>query len=120
MLVIDLYQNLKVYYKENLFQIYFNLNYIIYLENLRKILKYYCEASDSKKIEAMDKLQPIINYANIACDECDFGTGLELGIDIFCDGNPELHRICKQLLVTVYNLLRRPQFAIIIKVSCTR
>lgn len=64
----------------------------------------------------MDKLQPIINYANIACDECDFGTGLELGIDIFCDGNPELHRICKQLLVTVYNLLRRPEFATIIKV----
>lgn len=65
----------------------------------------------------MDKLQPIILYANIACDECDFGTGLELGIDIFCDGNPELHRICKQLLVTVYNLLRRPQFATIIKVN---
>jgi len=64
----------------------------------------------------MDKLQPIINYANIACDECDFGTQLELGIDIFCDGNPELHRICGQLLVPVYNLLRRDNFAVIIKV----
>lgn len=64
----------------------------------------------------MDKLQSIITYASIANDECDFGTGLELGIDIFCDGNPELHRICTQLLVTVYNLLRRPQFATIIKV----
>lgn len=65
----------------------------------------------------MDKLQTFINYANIASDECDFGTGLELGIDIFCDGNPELHRICKQLLVTAYNLLRRPQFVTIIKVN---
>lgn len=64
----------------------------------------------------MDELQPIINYANIASDECDFGTGLELGINLFCDGNQELHRICKQLLVTAYNLLRRPQFATIIKV----
>lgn len=84
-------------------------------KTLQKILKCYREANGSEKIEAMDKLHPIINYANIACDECDFGTGLELGIDIFCDGNPELHRICKQLLVTVYNLLRRPQFATIIK-----
>lgn len=64
----------------------------------------------------MDKLQAIITYANIAIDECDFGTGLELGIDIFCDGNPELHRMCMRLLVTVYSLLRRPQFANIIKV----
>lgn len=89
---------------------------IIYLETLQRILKCYREASESKKVEERDKLQAIINYANIACDECDFGTGLELGIDIFCDGNPELHGICKQLLVTVYNLLRRPQFGTIIKV----
>ncbi|XP_001946264.1 histone PARylation factor 1 [Acyrthosiphon pisum] len=82
---------------------------------LHKILKSYHEASESKKMEVMDKLQPIINYANIASDECDFGTGFELGIDFFCDGNPDLHRICKQLLVTAYNLLRRPQFATIIK-----
>lgn len=67
----------------------------------------------------MDKLQPIINYANIACDECDFGTGLELGIDIFCDGNPELHRTCQQLLVTVYKLLGRLEFGTIIKVIIT-
>lgn len=94
----------------------FLLTTLIYLETLQKILKCYRDSSESKKIETMDKLQPIINYANIACDECDFGTGLELGIDIFCDGNPDLHRVCKQLLVTVYNLLRRTQFATIIKV----
>ncbi|KAF0751617.1 histone PARylation factor 1 [Aphis craccivora] len=87
--------------------------------NLKKILKSYNEASESKKIEVMNKLQPIINYANIASDECDFGTGFELGIDFFCDGNPDLHRICKQLLVTAYSLLRRPQFATIIKVIIT-
>lgn len=67
----------------------------------------------------MDKLQPIISYANIASDECDFGTGFELGIDFFCDGNSDLHRISKQLLVTAYSLLRRPQFATIIKVIIT-
>ncbi|XP_060851100.1 histone PARylation factor 1 [Rhopalosiphum padi] len=82
---------------------------------LQQILKSYLEASESKKMEAMDKLQPIINYANIASDECDFGTAFELGIDFFCNGNPDLHRICRQLLVTAYNLLRRPQFATIIK-----
>lgn len=64
----------------------------------------------------MDKLQKLIYYANIASDECDFGTELELGINIFCDGNPDLHHICKQHLVTAYNLLRRPQFSTIIKV----
>uniref|UniRef100_A0A2S2QRU7 UPF0609 protein n=1 Tax=Sipha flava TaxID=143950 RepID=A0A2S2QRU7_9HEMI len=88
-------------------------------KTLRTILQNYRESSESKKIEAMDKLQPIINYANIASDECDFGTGFELGIDIFCDGNPELHRICEQLLVTAYNLLKRPQFGTIIKVTIT-
>lgn len=96
--------------------VFFIIYSIIYLDTLQKILKCYQEASESKKMEAMDKLQPIINYANIASDECDFGTGFELGIDLFCNGNPDLHRICKQLLLTAYNLLRRPQFATIIKV----
>jgi len=99
--------------------VFFVIYNITFLDTLHKILKSYHEASESKKMEVMDKLQPIINYANIASDECDFGTGFELGIDFFCDGNPDLHRICKQLLVTAYNLLRRPQFATIIKVVIT-
>lgn len=61
-------------------------------------------------------LQPIINMANIATDECDFGTGLELGIDLFCSGNPFLHNAAKRLLSVAYEMLDRNAFEIIIKV----
>lgn len=81
------------------------------------MFKCYHEVNvSSDRIEKNNKLQSVINYAITASNENDFGTQLELGIDIFCDGNPKLHNVCKSLLFEVYNLLKRPQFATILKV----
>lgn len=95
-----------------------SLSYIIiYLEYIQRILKNYRELTvSSNKLKELYKLKPILDNAFTACSEDDFGTMLELGIDIFCDGNPKLHSICKSLLLEVYNLLKRPQFATILQV----
>lgn len=89
---------------------------------LKKILKIF-EAGDREtsdpddriKTAVMEKLNPIAVAANIAVDECDFGTALELGIDLFCSGHKELHMLIQTLLVQAYSLLHRPQFIAIAK-----
>jgi hypothetical protein len=62
------------------------------------------------------KLQPIVTAANIANDECDFGTSLELGLDLFCFGGEVFHRTALHLLKTAYDLLQRNEFALIAEV----
>lgn len=73
--------------------------------------------TDEDRTPFWTQLQPIITFANIANDECDFGTSLELGIDLFCFGSPLLHRSAKQLMTTAYTLLGRQEFCKIIEVS---
>lgn len=50
-----------------------------------------------------------------AVDESDFGTSIELGIDFFCFGAPELHSTVIQLLVNGYSMVNKPQFIAILK-----
>lgn len=50
-----------------------------------------------------------------ACDECDFGSSIELGTDLFCFGAPELHADALQLLVTGYKFVNKPQFIALAK-----
>jgi hypothetical protein len=66
--------------------------------------------------EGWTKLQPVITFANIANDECDFGASLELGLDLFSFGDKMFHRSALQLLKTAYNLLKRSLFASIIEI----
>lgn len=90
---------------------------------LKKILDLFvkagppCGDGDYGAIKAavIEKLQPVATAANIAMDECDFGTALELGIDLFCSGRKELHSLVQSLLVPAYSLLSRPQFIAISK-----
>ncbi|XP_011203082.2 histone PARylation factor 1-like [Bactrocera dorsalis] len=90
---------------------------------LKKILELFVKAGpsddngDNEEIKAavIEKLQPVATAANIAMDECDFGTSLELGIDLFCSGRKELHSLVQSLLVPAYSLLSRPQFIAISK-----
>lgn len=89
---------------------------------LKKILKLFETAGSSEddkddpvKAAVMEKLQPVATAASIAVDECDFGTALELGIDLFCSGHPQLHMLVSSLLVQAYSLLHRPQFIAIAK-----
>ncbi|XP_061397999.1 histone PARylation factor 1-like [Musca vetustissima] len=89
---------------------------------LKRILKLFDSAgsnaddkNDEVKAAVMEKLQPIATAASIAVDECDFGTALELGIDLFCSGYTQLHMLISSLLVQAYSLLQRPQFIAISK-----
>uniref|UniRef100_A0AAG5D0P7 PBZ-type domain-containing protein n=1 Tax=Anopheles atroparvus TaxID=41427 RepID=A0AAG5D0P7_ANOAO len=87
--------------------------------NLRKMLSkfksidYYKEKS--KFQEAMRDLQAVITASNLAVDECDFGTALELALDLFCYGEKNLHEVMKPLFFTGYSMLKRPQYIAIIK-----
>lgn len=91
--------------------------------NLKKILSHLEKdddddeelSKDEIKQIVMDKLQPIITASVIALDECDFGTNLELGTDLFCSGHRELHEIVQNLLNPAYKLLGRPQYMAILK-----
>nr|XP_019560282.2 histone PARylation factor 1-like [Aedes albopictus] len=87
--------------------------------NLKKILSRFDRIDNAPdKIEfdaAMSPLQPIVTGAFIAVDECDFGTALELAIDLFCHGTKNLHDVMKPLFVTAYSMVHRPQYIAIIK-----
>ncbi|XP_045533924.1 histone PARylation factor 1-like [Papilio machaon] len=85
--------------------------------NLKKMFaKLESSTSQKEKDEVLSQLQPVITYASIAVDECDFGTGLEIGIDLFCSGLKELESNAASSLCTAYSLLKRDAFANIIKV----
>lgn len=78
------------------------------------------DGADNAKQAVLEKLQPLANAANIAMDECDFGTALELGLDLFSSGHKELHMLASSLLMPAYSLLSRPQFIAIAKAHMER
>jgi len=65
-----------------------------------------------KHFDALTEIVTLVQFAN---DECDYGEGLELGIDVFCYGSVELHSTVMNLLPLAYQLLGRSEFADIIK-----
>lgn len=70
---------------------------------------------DKKKCSLYKDLHQIINNANMANDECDFGMGLELGLDLFFQGDPYYHSDIEFLLTNAYTLLERTEFSEILK-----
>lgn len=86
--------------------------------NLTKLLKQIdgSKSDDEKKIY-FSKLYEIVTWATIAMDEGDYGTCLELGLDLFSFGSHHLHKIILQLITPAYNLLNRQAFSTIIKVK---
>lgn len=83
---------------------------------IKNILKNIVEAtSDGERSDFFTKLQPVIQWANIAADECDFGTTLELGLDLFTFGGDAFHSLILDLLTSTYKLLERDLFAEIIE-----
>ncbi|XP_058066833.1 histone PARylation factor 1-like [Anopheles bellator] len=87
--------------------------------NLRKMLTKFNNIDRAKEKakfqDLMMELQALITAANIAVDECDFGTALELALDLFCHGTTNLHEVMKPLFFTGYSMLKRPQYIAIIK-----
>lgn len=80
-------------------------------KELKELLGQLKTASKEKQPEILAKLQPAITYASIALDECDFGTGLELGLDILYFGVDCLNSTAKRFLTDSYRLLNREAFA---------
>ncbi|XP_029430388.1 histone PARylation factor 1 [Rhinatrema bivittatum] len=84
--------------------------------NLKRICKSIVEApNDGERMKAFAPIQEMITYIQFANDECDYGMGYELGIDLFCYGSHYFHKVVNQLLPLAYNLLKRNLFAEIIE-----
>ncbi|XP_077268690.1 histone PARylation factor 1 isoform X1 [Temnothorax americanus] len=77
--------------------------------DLQKILKQIEEAGTPEERKTpIAKLDEIVRLATIAADECDFGTCLELGHDLFSNGNIHVQTTALQMLSIAYTHLKRP------------
>jgi len=84
---------------------------------LKKILKRITEGKDEKeKEQGSDDLQEIMTLVQFANDECDYGMGLELGLDLFCFGSERFQTVILQLMPLAYRLLGRDEFAEIVEI----
>ncbi|XP_057659575.1 histone PARylation factor 1 isoform X1 [Diorhabda carinulata] len=63
------------------------------------------------KQKCLSELQPVFTYTSIATDECDFGTGIELGWNIISHGIDSLNPTVERFLATNYRLLNMEAFA---------
>lgn len=70
---------------------------------------------DKTKCSLYKELYTIINNASLATDEGDPGMGLELGLDLFYNGDPFFHKNVEFLLTTAYEELQRNVFTQILK-----
>ncbi|KAF7244187.1 Histone PARylation factor 1 [Varanus komodoensis] len=84
--------------------------------SLKRICKAIVDApNDDQRLKAFAPIQEMLTFVQFANDECDYGMGYELGIDLFCYGSHYFHKIIGQLLPLAYNLLKRNLFAEIIE-----
>ncbi|RZB40112.1 UPF0609 protein C4orf27 [Asbolus verrucosus] len=67
-------------------------------------------ASPEQKAKYLSDLQPVLTYANIAIDECDFGTGVKLGWELLYHGIDSLNSTILQFLSNSYKYLNREAF----------
>ncbi|KAM4751452.1 histone PARylation factor 1 [Anableps anableps] len=87
---------------------------------LKKICKAIAEArNDEERVKAFGPIQEMITFVQFANDECDYGMGYELGIDLFCYGSHYFHKVVKQLLPMAYSLLKRNLFGEILESHLT-
>ncbi|XP_048852326.1 histone PARylation factor 1 isoform X2 [Brienomyrus brachyistius] len=83
---------------------------------LRKICKAIADAKDDEeRMKAFAPIQEMITYVQFANDECDYGMGYELGIDLFCYGSHYFYKVIRQLLPMAYTLLKRGLFGDILE-----
>ena len=71
--------------------------------------------SDEERDKNFDPLMEIITYVQFANDECDYGEGVELGLDLFSYGEKVFHKTILNLLPLGYEFLGRQPFGKIIK-----
>lgn len=71
--------------------------------------------TEADRDKAMDPLMEIIMLVQFANDECDYGEGLELGLDLFTYGGEVFHKTILNLLPLAYQLLGRHEYKSIIE-----
>ena len=71
--------------------------------------------TEVEKNKAFDPVMELIMLVQFANDECDYGEGLELGLDMFSYGGEVFHKTILNLLPLAYQLLGRHEYASIIK-----
>ena len=87
-------------------------------EELKKLLTRLVNCTDDEDARNgyLDELQETITFIQFANDECDYGMGLEFGIDLFTfgshgDGDETLNGMIGHILPLAYRLLKRDLFA---------
>lgn len=75
------------------------------------------DAERDKNMEDLEELVTLVQFAN---DECDYGEGLELGMDLFCYGGKVFHSLISHLLPLAYQFLARHEYAQIIEAHLKR
>ncbi|XP_072528099.1 histone PARylation factor 1 [Salminus brasiliensis] len=84
--------------------------------DLKKICKAISEAEDDEaRVKAFAPIQEMMTFVQFANDECDYGMGYELGIDLFCFGSHYFYKVIGQLLPMAYSLLKRSVFGEILQ-----
>ena len=63
----------------------------------------------------LDELQDVITRVQFANDECDYGMGLELGLDLFSFGHEMFNRKATMLLTLAYELLGKSSFGNVVE-----
>jgi hypothetical protein len=71
--------------------------------------------NDNQREVFLDELQDIITRIQFANDECDYGMGLELGLDLFSFGNEMFNRKATMLLTLAYELLGKSAFGKVVE-----
>eukprot|EP00794_Sanderia_malayensis_P007211 gene7211-8019_t len=83
---------------------------------LNSLLTRICEGeSEELRDKFYDELHDLVTLVQFANDECDYGMGLELGIDLFCFANEKFKGMISSLLPMAYSLLGRDIFGEIVK-----
>lgn len=82
---------------------------------MKKVCDKFCTSSSEElRQSAEDDLQHVITCIQFANDECDYGEGLEFGLNLFLYGSNKLHSRVLSLLSLAYQLLHRDLFGQII------
>lgn len=80
-----------------------SFHFLCSLAGLKKICKAIAEArNDEDRIKAFGPIQEMITFVQFANDECDYGMGYELGIDLFCYGSHVSLYMCYLLIQSGY------------------
>ncbi|UJR15847.1 hypothetical protein I4U23_002773 [Adineta vaga] len=84
-------------------------------DQFKKVCDKFCNSSSEELSEkADDDLQHVITCIQFANDECDYGEGLEFGLNLFLYGASKLHSRVLTLLPLGYKLLHRELYGEII------